>query len=182
MSNGEEAKVAREKLDTWLELLTHNNLPMTGLLFFFLGGGVVNTIGKQGCKKHLVLLKSMSTVVVGMYFILWFQDVLIGRGHLDDAHRWFGVLFLVFDILFWYTIYIIYVLLSALCIKVPGVCWNIFWRLFAINFLFPFGKALRLQSTCMFLEMQILCQSTVCPCSVAVDEPRMAWFQRAPVS
>lgn len=56
MSNVEEAKVAREKLDTWLELLTHNNLPITGLLFFFFeGGGVVNTIGKQGGKKHLVL-------------------------------------------------------------------------------------------------------------------------------
>ena len=56
MSNVEEAKVAREKLDSWLELLTHNNLPMTGLFFFFFGGGgVVNTIGKQGGKKHLVL-------------------------------------------------------------------------------------------------------------------------------
>ena len=53
MSNVEEAKVAREKLDTWLELLTHNNLPVTGLFFFW----VVNTIGKQDCKQHLVLFE-----------------------------------------------------------------------------------------------------------------------------
>ena len=73
--------------------------------FFFEGGG--EHYWEAGRQKAFGFMKQV-WLLVGMYFILWFQDVLIGRGHLDDAHGWFDVLFLVFDILFWYTSYASY--------------------------------------------------------------------------
>lgn len=93
-----------------------------------------------------------------MYFILWFQDVLIGRGHLDDAHGWFDVLFLVFDILFLYTSYASYIisfLLLSAVYKSSGSLLDDFLEGLCHQFPVLIGKAMWLQSTCMFLEMQL---------------------------
>ena len=61
MSNVEEAKVAREKLDPWLVICDHNQPTVTKenqktrlfcCVFFLVG--MVNTIGNQGLKKKHV--------------------------------------------------------------------------------------------------------------------------------
>lgn len=157
MSNVEEAKVAREKLDTWLELLTHNNLPITGLLFFFLrGGGWWTLLGSRAAKSIWFYETSMIISRDVLHFMV------SGRSDWKRAPGW--CTWMIWCIVFglWHFVlihqlcqlYSFFFTLSAV-FKSSGSLLEDFLEGLCHQFPVLIGKAMWLQSTCMFLEMQL---------------------------